>query len=101
MPKGASVEKPRPDPSPAAPAKGFHHYWKEWIGPLASSVFVLGALVGVMMYLIRSEVAGVTQEVNSLKENVSSLKADLVKTNDRMDGVFSQTIERLFPKPTA
>jgi hypothetical protein len=74
---------------------------EEWIGPLASSVVVVGGILGGMLYIIRSEVNDVRQEVISLKENIGGLKTDLGKTNDRIDGVFSQAIERLFPKPTA
>lgn len=79
----------------------FLHFLTKWVVPLASGLAVLAGIFVVIQYMIRSEVADLRGDLRTVTGNVTVLRTELGKTNDRIDGVFSQAIERLAPKPTA
>jgi hypothetical protein len=72
-----------------------------WIVPFASAVVVCGAIFYSMQYIIRSEVADMRSDIGTLKDGVASLKTDLGKTNERIDGLLGKALDRAFPQPSA
>ncbi len=65
---------------------------------------ILVALFGGATYVIRSEVADMRSDVATLKNGVNNLKNDLTSkdqsTNQRIDGLLRDALERAFPRPT-
>jgi hypothetical protein len=77
------------------------HFLKKWVVPVASVVLVVGAFFGAMRYVIRSEVADMRSDIGSLKDSTRSLGLESKDTNNRVDGLLKEALERAFPKPSA
>jgi hypothetical protein len=73
----------------------------KWIGVAVAAIVPLGAIYGIATYIVRSEVSDVRSDLASIKSDVSDLRVDNKKTNDRIDTLLKDALERAFPKPTA
>jgi hypothetical protein len=73
----------------------------EWLknfgGPITTVIVILGAFLAGVEYVVRSEVADIRSDVGSVKSEVSELKTASSKTNDRIDDVLKEALERAFP----
>jgi hypothetical protein len=93
--------------------------WKrffEWCGQVAPATVVLGAIIGLIIYVIHVETSDLRHDSADMKARIADLesalkgtdkefKDQLFKTNDRIDQVLSRALERTFPatrgtKPT-
>jgi hypothetical protein len=69
-------------------------------GSIATVIVIFGALFGGMRYIINSEVGDIRADVNTLKRDGSTLTADLKSTNQKIDGLLKDALERAFPPPS-
>lgn len=74
---------------------------KEYGGPIASALVIFGALIACVRYVVNSEVSDIRSDVTSIKSSVSDLKTASSKTNDRIDDLLKDALERAFPVPSA
>jgi hypothetical protein len=65
-------------------------------GSIATVIVIFGALFGGMRYIINSEVGDIRADVNTLKRDGSTLTADLKSTNQKIDGLLKDALERAF-----
>ncbi|HXP80272.1 MAG TPA: hypothetical protein VN976_10235 [Verrucomicrobiae bacterium] len=84
---------------------GIHNFLSKWVVPAGAVAALLGLVFGGVRYIIRAEVSDLRNDVSSLKENVKSLTSDLASknqaTNERIDGLLKDALERAFPRSTA
>lgn len=73
----------------------------KWIMPSASVFFVVGAFLGVILYMIRSEIKGVADDVATLKADSLNATDRIQKTNERIDTVLTKALDRAFPPANA
>lgn len=80
----------------------FLAFVKTWIVPAASVLGVLVILWGVFKYTVAAEIQSAIRsmetDVGTMKTQVSGLESGLVKTNDRIDTLLANALERAFPK---
>jgi hypothetical protein len=93
--------------------------WKrffEWCAQVAPATLVLGAIIGLIIYVIHVETSDLRHDSADMKARIADLESELkgtdkefkdqlAKTNDRIDQVLSRALERTFPatrgvKPT-
>ena len=83
----------------------FLRFIKKYITPAVPVLVVLGAVWGIFTYTVRSEiesaVGGMRTDVATLKTQVSGLETATGKTNERIDTLLKDALERAFPRPTA
>lgn len=79
-------------------------FLKKWVVPAASVLGISVVLWGVFSYTVKSEiesaVAGMRTDVATMKPQVSALETGLGKTNEKIDNLLKEALERAFPKPS-
>ncbi|MGD0629904.1 MAG: hypothetical protein ABR987_11145 [Terracidiphilus sp.] len=70
-----------------------------WIVPSASVVVVFAALFAGMRYVIKAEIADILGDIHGIKSDVADLKIGDQKTNNKIDGLLKEALERAFPIP--
>src|ERR1035437_1511699 len=68
------------------------------IVPTGAVLVVFAAFFGAITYIIRAEVADIKGDVGTMKENLKTLSDDSVRTNQRIDGLLKDALDRAFPR---
>jgi hypothetical protein len=81
--------------------------WKDVTGlfskygaPITTVIVVFGALFAGVRYIVNSEMGDIRTDVTTLKGAAKSLDDKLGTTNQRIDGLLKEALERAFPKPS-
>jgi hypothetical protein len=69
-------------------------------GTITSIIVIFGALFAGIRYIVSSEVADIRSDVATLKGDAKTLDDKLGATNQRIDGLLKDALERAFPKPS-
>jgi outer membrane murein-binding lipoprotein Lpp len=76
----------------------------KYIVPALTVVAGLGVLWGVFVYTVRSEIqsaiVGMSTDVGTMKTQVATLQSDSGKTNEKIDNLLKEALERAFPNPS-
>jgi hypothetical protein len=74
---------------------------KSYGGPICTVLVIMGALLAGKQYVIKAEVADVRSDVGTIKGQMTELQTASGKTNDRIDTLLKDALERGFPAPTS
>src|SRR5882672_2570564 len=82
-----------------------HRFLSKWVVPSGAVATLFIALFEGIKYVIKSEVSEMRTDVGTLKEDIRTLTSDLAikdqSTNQRIDGLLKEALERAFPRPTS
>src|SRR5260370_38272487 len=80
----------------------------EWIERLKTWLPVATAIAFVVIYIVhaevsplRTDIASLTAQLASAKDDINKLKDDLKPSNNRIDTMLSHALKRAFPAPAA
>lgn len=82
-------------------SEDFLKFVNKWVVPAGATVALLAGILGGIRYFIHAEVSDIRDDVSTLKTDVGEIKANAIKTDDRIDNLLKDALERSFPKPTA
>ncbi len=76
----------------------------KYITPAIPMLVVLGIMWGIFIYTVHSEIQsainGMSGDVGTIKTQISALQADSGKTNDKIDSLLKDALDRAWPKPS-